>query len=63
MPGTCSGTSVRRRWSRRRWKKPSAAFPFSAFGGIDGHDVIAVIFAGGLVPGPFSFQIDEVGFR
>lgn len=37
--------------------------PFSAFGGIDGHDVMAVIFAGGPRPGAFSFQVDEVGFR
>jgi len=37
--------------------------PFSAFGGYDGRDVMAVIFAGGPAPGPFSFQVDEVGFR
>lgn len=37
--------------------------PFSAFSGIDGHDVMAVIFAGGPTAGPFSLQIDEVAFR
>ena len=37
--------------------------PFSAFGGIDGHDLMAVIFAGGPTPGAFAFQVDEVGFR
>jgi len=37
--------------------------PFSAFDGIDGHDLMAVIFAGGPRPGFFAFQVDEVGFR
>ena len=43
------------------WKE--YAFPFSAFGGIDGHDLMAVIFAGGPTPGPFSFRIDDIRFR
>jgi hypothetical protein len=37
--------------------------PFSAFDGIDGRDVMAVIFAGGPRPGAFAFQVDQVGFR
>jgi imidazolonepropionase-like amidohydrolase len=37
--------------------------PFSAFDGIDGHDLMAVIFAGGPNAGAFAFQVDEVGFR
>jgi imidazolonepropionase-like amidohydrolase len=37
--------------------------PFTAFAGIDGHDLMAVIFAGGPRPGAFAFQVDEVGFR
>jgi imidazolonepropionase-like amidohydrolase len=43
------------------WKE--ITIPFSAFSGIDGHDVMAVIFAGGPAPGPFALQIDEVAFR
>jgi hypothetical protein len=43
------------------WKE--YVFPFSAFGGIDGHDIMAVIFAGGPTPGPFTFQIDHVSFQ
>jgi hypothetical protein len=43
------------------WKEYT--IPFSAFGGIDGHDLMAVIFAGGPAPGTFAFQVDEVGFR
>jgi imidazolonepropionase-like amidohydrolase len=36
--------------------------PWSAFG-TDGADVMAVIFAGGPTPGPFAFQVDEIGLR
>jgi len=43
------------------WKE--ITLPFSAFGDIDGHDIMAVIFAGGPAAGPFSFRIDEVRFR
>ena len=43
------------------WKE--FVVPFSAFGGIDGRDVMAVLFAGGPQPGAFSFQIDEIRFR
>jgi len=43
------------------WKEYT--LPFAAFGGIDGHDLMAVIFAGGPTPGTFAFQVDEVGFR
>jgi imidazolonepropionase-like amidohydrolase len=38
-------------------------FPFSAFDGIDGHDVMAIIFAGGPQPGTFAFQIDDVRIK
>jgi imidazolonepropionase-like amidohydrolase len=37
--------------------------PLSAFSGIDGHDIMALIFAGGPQPGAFAFQIDDVRFR
>ena len=37
--------------------------PLASFGGSDGHDVTAVIFAGGPEPGPFAFQIDHVRFQ
>ena len=37
--------------------------PISAFGGIDGHDLTAVIFSGGPTAGPFAFQIDHVRFQ
>jgi hypothetical protein len=43
------------------WKE--VVIPLSAFGGIDGHDIMALIFAGGPAPGGFAFQIDHVGFR
>jgi len=36
------------------------AFPWSAFGGIDGHDVMAVLFCGGPQPGKFAFEVDDV---
>jgi imidazolonepropionase-like amidohydrolase len=37
--------------------------PFSAFSGIDGKGLMAVIFAGGPTPGAFAFQVDQVGFQ
>jgi imidazolonepropionase-like amidohydrolase len=43
------------------WKE--IAIPFSALGGIDGRDVLAILFAGGPTPGEFSFQIDGVRVR
>jgi imidazolonepropionase-like amidohydrolase len=35
-------------------------FPLSAFGGTDGHDITAIVFAAGPDPQQFSFQIDDV---
>jgi hypothetical protein len=43
------------------WKE--VILPLASFGGIDGHDIMAVIFAGGTAAGPFAFQIDNVSFR
>ena len=43
------------------WREIS--IPFSDLGSIDGHDVIALLFAGGPAPGPFAFQIDGVRLR
>jgi hypothetical protein len=43
------------------WKE--YVFPLSAFGGIDGHDLMALMFVGGPQPGPFAFQVDDVRFR
>lgn len=43
------------------WKE--VVLPLSTFGGIDGHDIMAVIFGGGPAPGRFAFQIDNVSFR
>ena len=43
------------------WKEYT--FPFSAFEGIDGHDIMGIAFTSGPTPGPFSFNIDEVSFR
>jgi imidazolonepropionase-like amidohydrolase len=37
--------------------------PLSAFSGIDGSDLRAVLFSAGSRPGPFRFAIDEVRFR
>jgi imidazolonepropionase-like amidohydrolase len=34
--------------------------PLSQFHGSDGHDVQALLFDGGMTPGPFQFEIDEV---
>ena len=43
------------------WKE--YVFPFTAFGGIDGHDLMALMFVGGPESGPFAFQVDDVRFR
>src|SRR5262245_8962770 len=43
------------------WKEYT--IPFSAFGGSDGHDVMAILFVGGPQPGDFKFQIDDVRLR
>ena len=43
------------------WKQ--FIFPFSRFDGMDGHDLMGVLFAGSLVPGKFVFQIDDVRFE
>ncbi len=43
------------------WKE--YVLPLSAFDGIDGHDIMALIFGGGPAPGAFAFQIDHVSFR
>ncbi len=43
------------------WKEYT--FPFSAFDGIDGHDIMGVAFTAGPQPGPFMFRIDEVSLR
>lgn len=40
------------------WKE--FVFPFSAFGGNDGSDVMAIIWVGGPGGGAFDFQIDNV---
>jgi hypothetical protein len=38
------------------------SIPFAKFDGIDGKDLMAVVFAAGPKPGAFSFQIDAVRF-
>lgn len=38
-------------------------FQFTAFGGSDGHDLMAIIFGGGPTPGAFEFRIDNVSVR
>ncbi len=43
------------------WKKYT--FPFSAFQGIDGHDIQGIAFTAGLPAGPFKLQLDEVSFQ
>jgi len=43
------------------WKRYS--FPFSAFGGSDGHDVVAILFCAGSPARKFRFQIDEVALE
>ena len=37
--------------------------PFSALGAMDGHDVLAIIVAGGPTPGAFQFWLDDVRLR
>ena len=43
------------------WKE--VAIPFSSFGDVDGHDLLAFVFAGGPAPGEFAFQLDGVRLR
>lgn len=43
------------------WKE--YAFPFAAFDGIDGHDIMGIAFTAGPEPGPFKLDIDEVSVR
>jgi imidazolonepropionase-like amidohydrolase len=43
------------------WKEYT--FPFSAFQGIDGRDLMALMFVGGPEAGAFRLQIDDVRFR
>jgi hypothetical protein len=40
------------------WKQFS--FPWASFKGIDGHDVMSILFTAGAEPGKFAFQIDDV---
>jgi imidazolonepropionase-like amidohydrolase len=40
------------------WKEYS--FPLSQFSGMDGHDLMGLLFAGGPATGKFAFQIDDV---
>ena len=40
------------------WKQFS--FPWASFRGIDGHDVMSILFTAGDEPGKFAFQIDDV---
>jgi imidazolonepropionase-like amidohydrolase len=40
------------------WKQFS--FPWTSFKGIDGHDVMSIMFTAGAEPGKFVFQIDDV---
>lgn len=43
------------------WKE--YVFSISAFGGMDGHDFMALLFVGGPAAGAFAFQVDDVRFR
>lgn len=43
------------------WKEYS--LPFSAFAGIDGHDIMGIAFTAGPQPGHFAFRIDDVSLR
>ena len=43
------------------WKEYT--FPFTAFDGIDGHDVMGIAFTAGQPAGSFTFRIDEVSIR
>ena len=46
---------------RPEWQE--FAIPFSAFGGMDGRDVQAIIFSAGPTTGPFRFALDDVRVR
>jgi hypothetical protein len=43
------------------WKE--YVFPFAVFSGIDGHDIMAIVFGGGPAAGPFEFRIDNLSLR
>ena len=43
------------------WKEYT--FPFTAFDGIDGHDIMGIAFTAGQPAGQFAFRIDEVSFQ
>jgi hypothetical protein len=43
------------------WKEYS--FPFGAFEGVDGHDIMGIAFTAGPEPGPFKFRLDQVSLR
>lgn len=43
------------------WKE--YRFSLSQFGGMDGHDLMGLLFAGGTAPGKFALQIDDVRFQ
>jgi imidazolonepropionase-like amidohydrolase len=43
------------------WKE--YRFSLSQFNGMDGHDLMGLLFAGGTAPGKFAFQIDDVRFQ
>lgn len=43
------------------WKE--YVFPLSSFGGIDGRDIMSLMFVGGPAPGPFEIQVDNVRFQ
>lgn len=43
------------------WKE--FVFPFSAFDGIDGHDIQGIAFTAGPAPAVFAFRLDELSIR
>jgi hypothetical protein len=53
--------AVKRFEAGKEWKRHR--FELSEFSGCDGSGLMGVFFGGTPVPGPFSFQIDEVRFE
>jgi hypothetical protein len=47
--------------TRKEWKQ--FRFPLSDFNGCDGSGLMGIFLGGGIEPGKFSFQIDEVRFE
>lgn len=45
----------------QEWKQQT--FALSDFNGIDGHDLTAILFVGGPIPGKFDFQIDDLWLK